>query len=282
MVAAKVNGQDVSFLLDSGSSINMISGQFATEQKLKGMGVHGIGSRIADDGQSAGIGAAGTIMVNGVVVAPEVAFLGTVFKNVAFVATPRLTGASGLIGQTLLHQTDVEYDLSGGVVRLVKPDGCKTTDMVYWAKPGTPYSKMGLDWRNADDTHARITITINGVKLLALFDTGASTTLITEKAAAKAGVRSTDPGVVATGMGSGLDSSFKAWNGTFADVKIGDEEMKNVHLHIGRSASDEFDILLGADFFLAHHVYVANSQQQIYFAYAGGPVFKVPPAETPK
>jgi predicted aspartyl protease len=276
MVTAKVNDQDVSFLLDSGSAINMISGEFATAQKLKPMGVNGIGSRIADDADSYGSGAAGTLMNNRVVLAQQMSFLGTVFKNVSFVASPRITGASGLIGQSLLHQTDVEYDLAGGVVRLVKPDGCKTTDMVYWAKDGTAYTKMALDWRNPEDTHTRITITINGVKLLALLDTGAGTSLITEKAAAKAGVRSTDAGVVATGDGGGLDSNFKTWNGTFADVKIGDEEMKNVQLRIGRSASDEFDILLGADFFMAHHVYVANSQQQIYFAYAGGPVFRVP------
>lgn len=282
MVSAKVNDQDVSFLLDSGSAINMISGKFAAEQKLKPMGVNGTGSRIADDGQSAGSGAAGTMMVNGVVIAPQVTFLGTVFKNVSFVASPRITGASGLIGQSLLHQTDVEYDLTGGVVRLVKPDGCKTTDMVYWAKEGMPYSKVALDWRNNEDTHTRITITINGVKLLAVLDTGADTSLITEKAAAKAGVKSTNPGVAPTGKGSGLDSDFETWNGTFADVKIGDEEMKNVQLHIGRSSADFFDVLLGADFFLAHHVYVANSQEQIYFAYTGGPVFRVPPAETQK
>jgi predicted aspartyl protease len=282
MVTAKINEQDVSFLLDSGSAINMISGQFAADHKLKPMGVNGIASRIADDGQSMGSGAAGTTMVNGVVLAQQVAFLGTVFKNVAFVTSPRLTGASGLIGQSLLHQTDVEYDLSGGVVRLVKPDGCSGTDMVYWTKPGTAYSKTGLDWSNPNDTHSRISITINGVKLLALLDTGADVSLITEKAAARAGVKSTDPGVVATGMGGGLDSNFQTWTGTFADMKIGDEELKNVRLNIGRSAADEFDILLGADFFMAHHVYVANSQQQVYFAYTGGTVFRTPPAKAPK
>ena len=33
------------------------------------------------------------------------------------------------------------------------------------------------------------------------------------------------------------------------------------------------DMLLGADFFLSHHVLVSNSQQKIYFTYNGGPVF---------
>ena len=280
IVVAKVNSQDVRFVLDSGSAINMLGGQFAAAQKLKPKGVTGIGSHVADDGHSIGFGAAGTEMDNQVVVADEVAFLGTVFKNVTFVAASRLPGATGILGQSTLHQTDVEYDLAHGVARLVKPDGCQKTDMVYWAKEGSPYSKMALDWRSPDDTHTRVTILINGVKLLALLDSGAGGSLITQKAAAKAGVKNTDPGVIATGKGSGLDSDFNTWIGTFADVKIGDEEIKNVQLRIGQSQSDEFDILLGADFFLAHHIYVANSQQAIYFAYTGGQVFQAPQITT--
>jgi tetratricopeptide (TPR) repeat protein len=34
-------------------------------------------------------------------------------------------------------------------------------------------------------------------------------------------------------------------------------------------------MLLGADFFLSHHVYVANSQHRLYFTYNGGPVFNL-------
>ena len=42
-------------------------------------------------------------------------------------------------------------------------------------------------------------------------------------------------------------------------------------------------MLLGADFFLSHRVYVANSQNKLYFTYGGGPVFDFskPPALGP-
>src|SRR6185437_4592599 len=40
------------------------------------------------------------------------------------------------------------------------------------------------------------------------------------------------------------------------------------------------DMLLGADFFLAHHVYVANSQNRLYFTYDGGPVFNLSVPQT--
>ncbi len=34
-------------------------------------------------------------------------------------------------------------------------------------------------------------------------------------------------------------------------------------------------MLLGSDFFLAHHIYAAYSQNKVYFTYNGGPVFDV-------
>ena len=39
-------------------------------------------------------------------------------------------------------------------------------------------------------------------------------------------------------------------------------------------------MLLGADFFLSHHVYVANDQRKLYFTYNGGPVFNLDVAPT--
>ncbi len=45
------------------------------------------------------------------------------------------------------------------------------------------------------------------------------------------------------------------------------------------------EMILGADFFLSHHVYVAASQSKVYFTYKGGPVFapsQVAAAPAPK
>jgi len=35
------------------------------------------------------------------------------------------------------------------------------------------------------------------------------------------------------------------------------------------------DMLLGSDFFVSHHVFVANSQHKLYVTYNGGPVFNL-------
>ncbi|MEI9890009.1 MAG: hypothetical protein WDN45_04645 [Caulobacteraceae bacterium] len=60
-------------------------------------------------------------------------------------------------------------------------------------------------------------------------------------------------------------------------MQIGDEEIANAPLEIGQTSDDFYDVLIGGDFLTAHHLYVANSQQKIYFTYAGlpnVPVFK--------
>ena len=36
----------------------------------------------------------------------------------------------------------------------------------------------------------------------------------------------------------------------------------------------EPDLLLGADFLLAHRIYIARSQKKLYFTYRGGPIFQ--------
>jgi tetratricopeptide (TPR) repeat protein len=38
---------------------------------------------------------------------------------------------------------------------------------------------------------------------------------------------------------------------------------------------DECAMLIGADFFLSHHILISNSQHRVYFTYNGGPVFNL-------
>jgi len=180
----------------------------------------------------------------------------------------------------------VEYALKDGMIRLVKVEACRgDADLTFWAKAGAPYSKIPLDTTDQRDRPMTKSIVfVNGVRMRATFDTGSPYTFITDKAAARAGVRTTDPGVTPVGQVSGLDGKVNAWVGVFKSVKVGDEEIQNGPLEIGSSDAD-FDMLIGADFFLSHHVYVANSQDRLYFTYEGGPVFRArqpkPAAPTP-
>lgn len=280
MVTAKINGKEGHFLLDSGSAFNTINGKFAAALNLKPVGVAETGTHLNVAASTNIEGVEGVSTINGLVKAPSFDFVGFSYRDVPFMATSRIEdNLDGLLGQAFLHRVDVEYDFRGGVVRLAKAEGCEGANMAYWAKEGQAYSVVPLEWIDRDNPHTEAAVYINGVRLRAAFDTGTGMSFITENAAARAGVRITDPGVHPLGELRGLDANFKSWVGTFASVKIGDEEIKNAPMMIGQSGTNQFDVLLGTDFFLSHHVYVANSQGKIYFTYEGGPPFYSPPRQ---
>jgi len=59
--------------------------------------------------------------------------------------------------------------------------------------------------------------------------------------------------------------------------KIGKEEIRNTQLRVIDQAGPGLtpEMTIGADFFMSHRVFVANSQHQLYFTYNGGPVFRL-------
>lgn len=277
LVAGKVNGEPVQFLLDSGAFFSTIDAGFAAKQKLKVATGEKLGTRLGPAFETLASGAGGTDRVAGVVVAPTLEFASAKFTNVPFLAFD-FGDAHGLLGQNFLRQVDNEYDFKNGIMRMVRAEDCAKTELAYWAKPGTSYSVSPLEPTSRDlNAHNVAIIWINGEKMKAYFDTGAATTFITTRAASRAGVKTSDPGVKRAGFSRGIDrDNIKTWVGRFASVKIGDEEIKNAMLAIGETSVYDFDVLVGADFFMAHHVYVANSQRKLYFTYNGGPVFQSP------
>jgi hypothetical protein len=111
---------------------------------------------------------------------------------------------------------------------------------------------------------------LNGTKIRVVFDTGAPFSTLTLAAARRAGIRPDSPGVVVAGKSS--------WIGLFATFildEAGDEEMHNVRLRFSDFALDDADMLIGADFFRSHRIYVANSQDRLYFTSNGYPQFDV-------
>jgi tetratricopeptide (TPR) repeat protein len=213
---------------------------------------------------------------------------GVPLHNVEFLVGGSEAGAGsiGLLGQNVLHTDDVEYDLGHGMVRLIKAVGCKKTRLAYWVGNSTPYSVIDLaaepDANSQRLSHTLSTAYINGVKIRVLFDTGAGNSMLSLKAAARAGIKPDSPGVVSAGESYGIGrSTFASYIAPVASFRIGDEETKNTRLRIGDINLDNADMLLGADFFLSHRIYVANSQDKLYFTYNGGPVFNLTTSNRP-
>jgi tetratricopeptide (TPR) repeat protein/predicted aspartyl protease len=273
MVSAKINGQEVQFVADSGAFYSMISPGHAAELGLpfklapSPLTVEGVGGEIATR----------------VAIVKEFTLAGTRIPNVEFVVggTEIGQGGVGILGQNVFRIADTEYDLGNGIIRLMHPEDCKHAVLAYWVKNGESYSVMDIESSSALEPHTSGVVYLNGSKMHALFDTGAGTSLISMKAAERAGVKVGAPGVEEEGYAYGLGrSDLKVYVAPFASFKIGDEEIRNARLRIGDFRVLRADMLIGADFFLSHRVYVASSQNKLYFTYSGGSVFSPPRAKT--
>jgi predicted aspartyl protease len=260
IMTAKINGHDVRLVVDSGMFFSTLSSTGATELGLQ--------THRAPRGFYL-VGAGGQALK------PEVTTVTLTLAGIPLRGVDFLVGGSesatdfvGFIGQNVLHINDVEYDLAGGAVRLIKADGCRKASLAYWA---TSSFQLDIEPTSHERFHTVGRAYVNGIEVSVLFDTGSPISTLSLKAAARAGVRPDSPGVMPAGTAHGLDrGSFETYVASFSSFKIGGEEIREPHLLIGDINLMGKDMLIGADFFLSHRIYVANSQSKLYFTDNGG------------
>ena len=265
-IAAKINGADAQFMLDSGAFWSTLTLAAAKQYNLpvdynviEGLRIEGAGGSIP----------AGVTHVKNF----------TVFelpiKNMDFIVVgAQVDGdAAGLIGQNLLRYADVEYDLGHGQLRLFLPKNCRDSLLAYWVHPDDTLSVVKMESTDVSSPHTITTAYLNGERIRVMLDTGASVSIVTLRAARRAGMTPDSAGVIPGGTDYGLGRrTFDTWIGRFNNFKIGEEEIQNARLRFA-DFDLPVDMLLGADFFLSHRILVSNSQHKLYISYGGGPVF---------
>lgn len=188
----------------------------------------------------------------------------------------------GILGRDFLALVDVEFDLEHDKVRLFSPKDCAKSSLAYWTKE-PDFVEMERVGKLAPFT---VPLTINGAPVGAILDSGAQTTVIDPVAASRAGVDESKYDAEtgkSVGIGNKVQISHRA---RFDKIVIGDEQVSNITLQISKlfdreeaetgsriSVRNWQEMLLGADFLHSHRVYIATSQNRIYFTYSGGPVF---------
>jgi tetratricopeptide (TPR) repeat protein/predicted aspartyl protease len=187
----------------------------------------------------------------------------------------------GLLGQNFLTASDVEFDLAHGVIRRFKAAGCHGAPLAYWAGD-KPYSELDLDHGRRGSNAIVANARVNGSRIKVVFDSGAFRSILSLQAARLAGVDFEGSDVQAGGPEGGIGQQLRdSWEAPFSSFTIGGEEIQNTRLRISPLDLDGVDMLLGADFFLAHRILVSRSQGKIYFTYNGGPVFRLDRLQTP-
>jgi tetratricopeptide (TPR) repeat protein/predicted aspartyl protease len=265
MVRAEINGKPARFIADTGAWFSLMSSAAAADYGLK------------LDNAPAGLklsGAGGDIQPR-LTTVNAFKILGVSIPRVEFLVGGSDTGSVGVLGQNFLAMADAEFDLAHGVIRIIRLEGCNSkSNLVYWAAPNTPYSEVETE-DVARPSHIIAPVYVNGIKLRALFDTGASTSFISRSAASRLGLKAGSPGITDGGQSRGIGRRLvQTWIGPIQSVRIGDEEIRNTRIRFGGDF-DTADMLVGADFFLSHRIFWSNKLHRLSFTFNGGHVFEL-------
>jgi tetratricopeptide (TPR) repeat protein/predicted aspartyl protease len=269
MVEARFGDKTARFILDSGAFYSTISRASASEFGLKVTSappwfrLKGIGGDTSA----------------GIATADKFSLAGNSLPKIDFIVGGSDTGVAGLLGQNILGIADVEYDLPHGAVRLMKTIGCARTGLAYWAGD-KPFTMVELEGTvdGPFRPHTVGTILLNGVKIKALFDSGAQSSLLSLATAKRLGITPQTPGVVFDGQGNGLGTHrVPTWLATFDKIDIGGEAISHPKIRISELDLGNADMLIGVDFFLTHRLFVSNVNHRMYITYEGGPVFGLSP-----
>ena len=287
LVEGAVNGQPARVLIDSGATRTLLFRAAATRFNVAR----------ADARRDRMFGIGGETKV-------EIAFLNEFrvgeLKRAPYrmlIAGDRDFGADVLLGEDFLSLVDVEFDLAHNLVRLFQPQDCDSVKLAYWATSGMTVGEVAFESILVTNPQIVLGVAINGESISAQLDSGAQLSVLDKPAAALLGVTPETPGVVVAGKNAGLGGKIlPVWNGPFQSFTIGNETIRDTRIpfsdlfhdanipvvgsHIPMKLDGVHQMLLGVDFLRSHRVYIAHSQNRLYFTYNGGQVFGWPrPAE---
>src|SRR5579859_7122473 len=267
LIDAKINGEVVRMIADSGAFYSSLSqgavAQFKLQQQPGNPYMYTVGI--------GGMQSISIAKVKSFTIADQT------LSNQVFLVTDNEVGAgvAGLMGENILGLVDAYYDLPDGAIKMVKPTGCGDRPFVLW-DASRPYSIVPLARHEGPFREIEVEAFVNGKRIRVELDTGASASMLSVDAARRAGLNLDDPSATNGGVHRGIGRRMVSTSIVPVEsFKIGDEEVRHTRLRVAPILLPEVDMLLGEDFFLSHRVYVANSQRRIYFTYTGGSVFNL-------
>ena len=196
-------------------------------------------------------------------------------------------GGGLLLGSEFFKDIELEFDLPQKMLRLFQAKDCDGVPLAYWSPGAAAEVPIKVDH------HLLVTVEINGKRIAAALDSGASKSYLTSAEAARAGVTPESPGVIASGCVLGFGrKGVDSWIGQFETFVIGNEVIRNPKIHfadlweyttytVGRlpRRSNIADMILGADFLRTHRVLISQRQGKMYFTHTGGTVFPTQPGK---
>ena len=208
LVDGAVNGQPARVLLDTGATRTLLFRAAATRFNVAR----------TDARRDRMFGVGGETKV-------EIAFLNEFrvgeLKRAPYrmmIAGDRDFGADVILGEDFLSLVDVEFDLAHNVVRLFQPQDCDGVALAYWATAATTVGEVAFDAVQVTNPQIMLDVALDGKKISALLDSGASLSVLDKPAAALLGVTPETPGVIVAGKNAGLGGKLlPVWRSAVPD-----------------------------------------------------------------
>jgi predicted aspartyl protease len=256
-VTAKINGTDVEMGVDTGAQ-TLVTPQAAAQFHL----ARDWGRR------TKAIGTTAVTVVDNVLLR-NLEFAGKRYGtlSVAKISLPAASiwyGAkahphAGLIGADLLSEYDVDFDLAGSTMTLYKVRGC-TKVTPPWTEPYT-----ALAVKITAKHSIVVPVEIDGNKLNAILDTGATGFSITRRGALRSGATEAmlkaDPLLELSGA-AGIKS--KQPSHQFKTFVVGGETFRDVSLQLMATQLHDNDVLIGQSYLVFRRVWISYSTRMLY------------------
>ena len=173
---------------------------------------------------------------------------------------------SGLLGRDFLAPFDLELDARAGRLTLYTVHGCGGP-FLPWKQP-----YVAIPSQQPIGSAMVLPVQIDGVRLQALLDTGASASLLTKRGMIRLGLTparmAKDAAAHARGIGPQAAITHRH---RFATMRIGAELMRDPQLWAAPVRVVPFvDMLLGADWLGTHRVWISFATSQVFVA--AGPI----------
>jgi len=254
VVPVQLDGQSAEFLVDTGAEASLITPEAAQRLGLRRDRHHARlllgagGSVVSADAEVRRYGA-GSVALD----AGDIA--------VGSAATSVNAHVDGLLGADLLAGFEVDLDIPQSRLGLWKAVGCGADfDPVEGPHFALPEIR-------AAGGHVLVPVRLDGAAMLAVLDSGAAITIVTNAAASHAGVApaalARDPG----GVGFGTDRHGVAFHAhRFAEFAIGPEYYHDSTMAVGPVQVPVAGMLLGADYLAHHRVWISRVVPLVFVA----------------
>lgn len=176
------------------------------------------------------------------------------------VATLPLAEIDGLLGRDFLSLFDLDLDPRAATVSLFATQGCAGA-FLPWTQP-----YVALPVTNPADTALVVDVWLDGTKLRALLDTGASVSVLAAPGMTRMGLTiealATTPQSHAAGLGPRI---VTGWTRRFATLRIGPDVLPDPTLWVAPVRLVPIvDMILGADWLVRRRVWISFATRQVF------------------